>query len=67
MTADKKLLSVTEVAEWLGVSSAWVRDHASGRRTPKLPAVKLGSEDGKGLWKFLVKDVEHFIMEQRTE
>lgn len=42
-----KLLSVSEVAEWLGVSSAWVRDHASGRREPKLPAIKLGTQDGQ--------------------
>jgi hypothetical protein len=60
-----RLLSVGEVAEWLGVSSAWVRDHASGRRVPKLPAIKLGTEDGKGLWKFIPQDVENFIREQR--
>lgn len=52
-TTKDRLLSVSEVAEWLGVSSAWVRDHAQGRRLPKLPAVKLGEENGKGLWKFL--------------
>jgi hypothetical protein len=67
LVADRKLLSVGDVAEWLGVSSAWVRAHASGRRTPKLPAVKLGSDDGKGLWKFLTQDVENFIQQQRTE
>lgn len=61
-----KLLSVSEVADWLGVSPAWVRDHASGRRIPKLPAVKLGSEDGKGLWKFIPQDVENFIQTQRN-
>lgn len=63
----KKLLSVSEVAEWLGVSSAWVRDHASGRRKPKLVAIKLGTPDGKGLWRFLPEDVENFIREQRNE
>lgn len=61
-----KLLSVSEVAELLGVSTAWVRDHASGRREPRLPAIKLGTNDGKGLWKFLPQDVETFIQEQRT-
>jgi hypothetical protein len=63
----KKLLSVSEVAELLGVSSAWVRDHASGRRQPKLAAVKLGTVDGKGLWKFIPDDVEDFIRRQRQD
>lgn len=62
-----RLLSVSEVAEWLGVSSAWVRDHAQGRRLPKLPAVKLGEENGKGLWKFLESDVQAFIQQCRLE
>jgi hypothetical protein len=61
------LLSVSDVAKWLGVSTGWVRDHAAGRRTPRLPAVKLGVEDGKGLWKFIAEDVENFIREQRVE
>jgi predicted DNA-binding transcriptional regulator AlpA len=67
MNPRRKLLSVSEVAEWLGVSPAWVRDHAQGRRQPKLPAVKLGVDDGKGLWKFLETDVEKFIQECRQE
>ena len=58
---NENLLSVTEVAKWLGVSPAWVRDHAQGRRLPKLPAVKLGEDDGKGLWRFLKDDVQAFI------
>jgi DNA-binding transcriptional regulator YiaG len=37
-----RLLEVSEVAEWLGVSPGWVREHASGKRKPKLPAVKIG-------------------------
>jgi hypothetical protein len=28
----KRLLDVSDVAEWLGVSKGWIRDHASGRR-----------------------------------
>jgi hypothetical protein len=63
----QRLLSVSEVAKWLNVSTGWVRDHASGRRTPRLPAVKLGVEDGKGLWKFIPEDVENFIRQQRLE
>jgi len=44
-----------------------VRDHASGRREPRLAAVKLGTADGKGLWKFIPQDIEKFIREQRIE
>jgi predicted DNA-binding transcriptional regulator AlpA len=36
------LLTMIEVASFLRVSAAWVRDHASGRRRPVLPSVKLG-------------------------
>jgi predicted DNA-binding transcriptional regulator AlpA len=62
-----KLLTLAEVADLLGVSSAWVRDHASGRRVPKLPAVKLGTADGKGLWRFIPQELEDFICKQRTD
>ena len=37
-----KLLTVPEVARLLAVSDSWVRDHATGRRRPRLPCVKLG-------------------------
>lgn len=57
----RRLLDVSEVAIWLGVSKGWVRDHASGRRQPRLRAVKLGPEQGKGLWKFREEDVQNFI------
>ena len=40
--ARLKLLTASEVAEWLNVSSGWVRDHATGRRQPVLPSIKLG-------------------------
>ena len=60
-----RLLDVGDVAEWLGVSKGWVRDHASGRRQPRLLAIKLGSSRGKGLWKFREEDVYQFIQEQR--
>lgn len=61
----KRLLDVSDVAEWLGVSKGWVRDHASGRRQPRLLALKLGPFKGKGLWKFREEDVDQFIHEQR--
>jgi len=41
-TTATKLLTVPEVARWLAVSPSWVRDHATGRRRPPLPCVKLG-------------------------
>ena len=57
----KRLLSVADVADWLGVSKGWVRDHACGRRQPCLRAIKLGPPNGKGLWKFREEDVQEFI------
>ena len=38
----QKLLTVRDVAEWLNMSTGWVRDHATGRRGPVPPSVKLG-------------------------
>jgi hypothetical protein len=35
------LLSLDDVARTLGVSKAWVRDHAT-RRSPRIPVVRLG-------------------------
>jgi excisionase family DNA binding protein len=37
-----QLLTVQQVSEWLNVSPSWVRDHATNRRRPALPALKLG-------------------------
>ena len=60
-----RLLSVQEVARILGVSTDWVRDHASGKRSPRLPAVKLGdNRKSRGLWKFREEDVARFIEQQ---
>lgn len=36
------LLTVRQVSEWLNVSPSWVRDHATKRRRPALPSLKLG-------------------------
>jgi excisionase family DNA binding protein len=38
----ERLLSVDEVAEILGMSTAWVRQHSNGMRHPEIPSVKLG-------------------------
>ncbi len=39
---DTRLMTVSEVAELLQMSTAWVRQHASGLRQPTIPSVKLG-------------------------
>jgi len=51
----RRLLTPNEVAEWLGVSAAWVRDHAT-RKKPKLPSVRLGK-----LMRFREDEVQEFI------
>lgn len=48
-------MSPGEVAQWLGVSAGWVRDHAT-RKEPRLPTVRLGK-----LMRFRATDVEDFI------
>ena len=35
------LMGPAEVAKWLGVSIAWVRDHAT-RKSPRIPTVRAG-------------------------
>ena len=37
-----QLFTVRQVSEWLNVSPSWVRDHATNRRRPALPSLKLG-------------------------
>jgi len=39
---QNQLLTVSEIANWFHVSHGWVHDHASGRRQPLLPSIKLG-------------------------
>ena len=36
------LLTVSQVSAWLNVSPSWVRDHATKRRRPALPSMKIG-------------------------
>jgi excisionase family DNA binding protein len=55
---QQRLLTPKEVAEWLAVSPAWVLDHASGRRRPHLPSVKLGKTV-----RFRSDEVSEFIRE----
>jgi excisionase family DNA binding protein len=57
-TADPdRLLTTNEVAEWLGVSKAWVYDHAT-RKKPFLPCVRLGE-----ITRFRRAEIESFIQE----
>jgi hypothetical protein len=50
-----KLLTASELAQWLGVSEGWVRSHC-GRREPLLPVKRLGK-----LIRFRVEDIERFL------
>jgi excisionase family DNA binding protein len=54
---QERLLSINDVAEWLGVSKAWVYDHAT-RKRPFLPCVRLGE-----LTRFRRDEIERFIQE----
>jgi predicted DNA-binding transcriptional regulator AlpA len=54
--SEQSLLTAQDVAERLGVSERWVRDHAT-RRHPMSPVVKLGP-----LLRFRQEDIEHFLM-----
>lgn len=52
------LLTLDQVAGQLGVSKAWVRDHAT-RRNPRIPVVRFG--DRRAVLRFRPQDVERFI------
>jgi len=52
------LLSLDDVAYMLGVSKAWVRDHAT-RRSPRIPVVRLGGR--RAVLRFRPLDIENFI------
>ena len=55
---QQKLLSLDEVAAILGVSKAWVKDHAT-RRNPRIPVVRLGGK--RAILRFRAEDVDTFI------
>jgi excisionase family DNA binding protein len=59
----RRLLTLEQVADQLGVSKAWVRDHAT-RRNPRIPVVRLGGR--RALLRFRPEDLESFI-EQHLE
>jgi excisionase family DNA binding protein len=55
---SEHLLSVAAVAEWLGVSESWVREHASGKKRPHMPALRMG-----GLLRFRREEIEAWLKE----
>lgn len=59
----RQLVKSRDVAKKLGVSISWVIQHASGKRKPYLPAVKMGP--GRSPLRFDPNDVEKFIDECR--
>jgi predicted DNA-binding transcriptional regulator AlpA len=61
--AIRQLVRAKDVAKKLGVSISWVIQHASGKRKPYLPAVKMGP--GRSPLRFDPGDVEKFIDECR--
>jgi hypothetical protein len=63
VTPIRQLIKAADVARKLGVSISWVVQHASGKRKPYLPAVKMGA--GRSPLRFDPADVENFIDECR--
>jgi excisionase family DNA binding protein len=59
-TLQERLYTPREVAEQLGVSERWIRDHAT-RRNPRIRVVKLGP-----LLRFREADITAFVAEQMT-
>lgn len=56
-----RLWTLDDVAQFLGVSKAWVRDHAT-RRQPRIPCVRLGSRQ-RAVLRFRAQDIEQFVNE----
>ena len=57
--SPQSLLTLDQVAEMLGISKAWVRDHAT-RRRPRIPVVRFGGH--RAVLRFRPQDVEAFIV-----
>jgi excisionase family DNA binding protein len=52
---NMRLLTVSDVARWLGVSKGWVYDHVT-RKEPRLPCIRMGE-----ITRFRRADIENFI------
>lgn len=57
---DDRLLNAQQVADKLGVSERWVRDHTT-RRSPRIHGIKLGL-----LMRYRREDVDAFMAELDT-
>jgi predicted DNA-binding transcriptional regulator AlpA len=55
-----RLWTLDEVAEFLQMSRAWVRDHAT-RRQPRIPSIRLGGH--RAVLRFRPQDVKQFVNE----
>jgi helix-turn-helix protein len=55
-----RLWTLDEVAEFLQMSPAWVRDHAT-RRQPRVPSIRLGGR--RAVLRFRPQDVRQFVNE----
>jgi excisionase family DNA binding protein len=55
-----RLLTIGDVAQWLGVSKGWVYDHVT-RKQPRLPCIRLGE-----MTRFRAEDIEKFIQEHTS-
>jgi predicted DNA-binding transcriptional regulator AlpA len=64
MNTLSKLLTPEEVAELLGMSAAWVRDHAT-RREPRIPVIRLGGKRAR--MRFQVDAVRQYIAQHLVE
>lgn len=53
--SGQRLLTPQQVAEWLGVSVGWVRDHAT-RKQPMIPVVRMGK-----VMRFRHEEIQEFI------
>jgi excisionase family DNA binding protein len=54
---SERLLTIADIAAWLGVSKGWVYDHTT-RKRPLLPCIRLGE-----MTRFRREDIEKFIAE----
>jgi hypothetical protein len=63
MVSHDPLLTVEQVAQRLGASTDWVRDHSS-RKHPLLPAIRIGGNTRAGLLRFRASAIEQFLEEQ---
>jgi hypothetical protein len=63
-SGNDPLLTPEQVARRLSVSVDWVWDHSS-RKTPMLPAIRIGEGPGRGgILRYRASKIEDFIDEQ---